>query len=352
MKIPIAIGRVTQRSDLNKTSLCGTPLLSISVLKLFLRQLLIEINFMMMNSRIPAAFVICSILFCSCKQGHKKQKKEDKQETTENVAPPIDSIHYDFSNPLNKWVLPDELIEISGIAPLEPGKILAIEDLHPLLYVIKLDSSRGTIIDTVSFHETSKEKFDMEDLALIGDTVYALWSHGAVFKIRDWKHKREVTKFKTQLSKENNTEGMAFDTVTGDLLIVCKNESEMEDEKKSTRSVFEYDVKADTLKADPFLLIKKEQFKELSGDKIDFYPSAIAVHPVTHDVYVMSTKDTKCIAQFGHDGTLKALQYLDKDMFLQPEGICFDPAGNLYISTEGKHGDPPYIYEFAELKLK
>ena len=98
------------------------------------------------------------------------------------------------------------------------------------------------------------------------------------------------------------------------------------------------------------MTINKKDFKEVAGEKIDFFPSAIAVHPVTHDIYIISTKDTKCIAQFTHDGKLKAFDYLDKDMFLQPEGICFDPQGNLYISTEGKHGVPPYIYKFAANK--
>ena len=98
------------------------------------------------------------------------------------------------------------------------------------------------------------------------------------------------------------------------------------------------------------MLINKSDFENVAGEKIDFYPAAIAVHPVTHDIFIISTKDTKCIAQFTHDGKLKAFDYLDKEMLPQPEGICFDTKGNLYISTEARHGKPPYVYEFAVKK--
>ena len=43
------------------------------------------------------------------------------------------------------------------------------------------------------------------------------------------------------------------------------------------------------------MLIHKKDFKKETGEKLDFFPSAIAVHPVTHDVYILSTKDTKCM---------------------------------------------------------
>ena len=35
------------------------------------------------------------------------------------------------------------------------------------------------------------------------------------------------------------------------------------------------------------------------------------------------------------EGTKKDLIELDDKLFLQPEGICFTPSGDLYISSEG-----------------
>ncbi|MEO8406337.1 MAG: SdiA-regulated domain-containing protein [Chitinophagaceae bacterium] len=296
-----------------------------------------------LNTLVIAFFFM---IFASC--NNSSGKKTEEVHATANGKEGAGN--FNFTKPIAKWVLPDQLKEISGIVKLDSNQIMAIEDLHAALYVLNLDDGKATIANTIPFYETAKEKIDIEDLAIVGDTVYALWSHGSLFKINDWKNAKQVTEIKTDLGKENNTEGLAYDPVTGNLLIACKNKSGEEDEKKSTRSVFEYDIKKGTLKTDPFLLIEKKDLKKMSGDDIKFYPSAIAVHPVTHDVYVLSSKDSKCIAQFTHDGKLIGFDYLNKDLLLQPEGLCFDAEGNLYISTEGKNGASPYIYEFSTKK--
>ena len=52
------------------------------------------------------------------------------------------------------------------------------------------------------------------------------------------------------------------------------------------------------------------------------------------------------MAVFSHDGVLKSYQTIDKEMMPQPEGICFSPDGKLYISSEGKKGEPGNLFEF------
>lgn len=285
------------------------------------------------------------VLIISCKE-KKENKKGDKQDAQVSLQ----TTGYDFKTPTGKWSLSDSLGEISGIVLLKNNNILAIEDLHPILYEIHLGDSVGHIINKTEFRKTTDEKFDFEDLAMIGDTVYALWSHGAVFKIIRNGQNAKAERKKTWLKKDNNTEGLAYDPVTGNLLIACKDQAGIEDAKRSDKAVFEFNVKEDSIEEKPFMVIGKKDFENVAGEKIDFYPAAIAVHPVTHDIYIISTKDTKCIAQFSHDGKLKAFDYLEKDMLAQPEGICFDASGDLYISTEARHGRPAYIYKFSSKK--
>ena len=284
------------------------------------------------------------VLIISCKE--KKESKKEKEETQVSLQ----TTGYDFKNPVGKWLLSDSLAEISGIVLLKNNNILAIEDIHPILYEIRLNDSAGIITKKTEFRKSDEEKFDFEDIAMIGDSVYALWSHGAIFKISSRKGKATSQRTKTWLRKDNNTEGLAYDPVTGNLLIACKEEAGIADAKKSDRAVFEFDTRSDSLEEKPFMMIAKKDFENIAGEKVDFYPSAIGVHPVTHDIYIISTKDTKCIAQFSHDGKLKAFDYLEKDMLPQPEGICFDANGDMYISTEARHGKPAYIYKFAEKK--
>jgi len=274
-------------------------------------------------------------------------KAESKKEEEGPKPVSLQSTGYDLLKPVKSWALSDSLAEVSGITFLKNERLIAIEDIHPILYEIKLGDSTGSIINKLEFRETDKEKFDFEDLATIGDTVYALWSHGAIFKIIKQKQKFTSERMKTWLKKENNTEGLAYDPISGNLLVACKDDAGLEDVKKTTRAIYEFDIKADSLKPDPFMLVKKNDFENVAGEKVDFYPAAIAVHPVSHDIFIVSTKDTKCIAQFSHDGKLKAFDYLEKEMLPQPEGICFDTKGDLYISTQARHGKPAYIYKFS-----
>ena len=286
-------------------------------------------------------------LHTSCSEKKENKKEETKEEVK---AASLQQTNYDLLHPAGKWILSDSLGEVSGITLLKNGKILAIEDLHPILYELKLGDGSAAIVNKTEFKQTDKEKFDFEDLAVVDDTVYALWSHGAIFKIAIKKKQATAERTKTWLRKDNNTEGLAYDPVSGNLLIACKDEPGLEAVKKSTRAIFEFDREGDSLKSDPFMLINKNDFENVAGEKIDFFPAAIAVHPVTHDIFIISTKDTKCIAQFNYDGKLKAFDFLDKEMLPKPEGMCFDGKGNLYISTEARHGKPAYIYEFGLIK--
>jgi secreted PhoX family phosphatase len=101
-----------------------------------------------------------------------------------------------------------------------------------------------------------------------------------------------------------------------------------------------------TLVQPPYMVIHAKDFEKVTSEKLDFNPSAIAVHPTTHDIYILTTKNNKGLAIFSHDGVLKSYQPIDKDLMPQPEGICFSPGGKLYISSEGKNGEPGNLFEF------
>lgn len=256
--------------------------------------------------------------------------------------------NYDLKNPDKIWKLDDSLKEISGINILENGNAVAIEDLRPIIYEIDLRADTGRIINKRTFFNSGKNKLDLEDLAVVGNDIYALWSHGVIFKIADWRTNNKSVEIDTRLSKKNNTEGMAFDQATGNLLIACKNEAGLEDEKKSTKAVYQFDPVKQQLLDAPFITINKKDFKEIASQKVAFNPSAIAINPVTGNIFIISTKDNKCVAVYTAKGKLIDFSFLDDTLMPQPEGICFDKKGNLFISTEGKGNLSPAILRFAK----
>lgn len=311
---------------------------------------MIKTNFLMQVKKMQVALIFIPVLLFSCNQTNKKLSGDNTngKNTNQQVAQPVPVSGYDLDHPQKKWQLPPALLEISGNSWIDKDHLLVIEDLHPNLYVVNLKDTSAVIDKTIPFKEDSAgKKFDVEDVVLVNNTAYALWSHGSVFKISNWQNKPQVKEVKTFLSKLNNTEGICYDPVSQNLLIACKNDADEEGEKKSTRAVYQYSIAGDSLLTEPFMLIHKKDFKNLTGEKESFYPSAIAVHPVTHDIYILSTKETKCMAVFSHDGALKSFQLIDRNLLVQPEGICFAPDGTLYISTEGKPGGAGYIFQFA-----
>lgn len=246
--------------------------------------------------------------------------------------------YYNLKKPKRTWKLPPELVEVSGNAWIDKTHLLLIEDSHPYLYLVNISNKNPVVEKTIPFQSQEKGKFDIEDVAILNDVVYALWSHGVLFKISNWNAKPEVKVIKTPLSKTNNTEGLCYDPITGNLLIACKYASGIKGADNSTKAVYQFDRFTEKINGKPFLTIHKKDFEKLTGGKLIFYPSAIAVHPVTHNIYLLSTRYNKCMAVFNRAGTLLSFQFIDKDLMPQPEGICFSPDGKLYISSEGKMG--------------
>lgn len=306
-----------------------------------------------MNRNLLTCFGFVCLLF-ACNTNNSTQKAnslivdlpQKKPADSFRINATTAGYNYDLKNPNHTWKLPGQLVEVSGNTWIDKDHLILIEDLHPNLYLVKIDDKNATLEKTIPFAVEDKEKFDIEDVTYVNNTVYALWSHGVLFKISDWQTKPQVEQIKTFLSKENNTEGLCYDPVTQKLLVACKDASNVADEKKSTKAVYAFDMAVNKLNDQPFLLIHKKDFEKVADQKLDFNPSAIAIHPVTHDIYLLSTRDNKCMAVYSHDGTLKAFQFIDKELMPQPEGICFSPEGKLYISSEGKKGGPGNLFEF------
>ena len=152
-------------------------------------------------------------------------------------------------------------------------------------------------------------------------------------------NKPQVDAIKTFLKKENNTEGLCFDPLTNKLLLACKDESDIPGEKKQSM-ISMWPI--NTLSDKPFLLIHKSDFEKVADEKLEFNPSAIAVHPVTHDIYLLSTRD-KCMAIYTPDGKLKDFQFIDKILCHSPKECTFRLMEN-FIYVQKARTVIPAIY--------
>jgi hypothetical protein len=86
-----------------------------------------------------------------------------------------------------------------------------------------------------------------------------------------------------------------------------------------------------------------KKVRRLLNDKyLECKPSAAAIHPLLHKLFVLCSVG-KTLLICSTDGKVEEAYRLDPEFFPQPEGICFSPAGDMFISNEGKKGQGTII---------
>lgn len=255
------------------------------------------------------------------------------------AAVPPDSIPYHLEQPAQIYLLNDErLRELSGISMTKQEGVLAgIADERGEVYMIDL-KQEGKITEVITF----KDKGDFEDVQMVGQCIYVIKSDGQVYEIGCWQGRKKPNTevYKTGLGKASDVEGLCYDPLRRCLLLASKGDPKND----SLRYVWAFDLHEKELLEEPVFSINPHEINRLvpygEHEKKDFFsPSAIAVHPLTGDIYVISTALKRLAILDGKTGKIKTAVALDKKHLPQPEGIAFDAQGRLYISSEGKDAE-------------
>jgi uncharacterized protein YjiK len=271
-----------------------------------------------------------------------------------------DHEYYHLENPDARYQMPDYLEEISGLSYYGKGKLACIQDEKANIYVWNLEKEK--IVDKFEFGKDA----DYEDIAVVGKTAYILRNNGNIYRIDDFKHKdRKVHTYKTPLKEKNNTEGLAYDPLSNTLLVACKGSPSIDEENpyKGYKAIYKFDLEEEELITKPYFLIDLERldsyinqsaFARFSAriakklhiieSETSFMPSGLAIHPLHGDIYIISSVG-KLLIILNRKGKVLDVKELDPKEFRQPEGICFSPAGDMFISNEGQ-GGKGYILEF------
>jgi len=258
---------------------------------------------------------------------------------------------YDLKRPDEKHFLPYVLSEISGLT--HTGKsLLAVDDETGKIFEYDLRTRK--IVHSIEFGKPG----DYEGVELVQDKIFVLESDGDLYSFPFSTSKKEKPKkFENKLSRKNDTEGLGYDPYLNRLLIVCKEEGEVDGNGVKGRAVYTYDLKTEKLSNDPLFSIrikdlisfwKENKPLDYEESRIKFKPSAIAYHPLEEAFYLLSSVG-KLLVVVNRDGTIKATYPLSPSVLGQPEGICFARNGDMYISSEGE-GDKGYILKFSMSK--
>lgn len=273
--------------------------------------------------------------------------------------------HPDFPYRLNEpdavFEMPDELREISGLSLCDDGEhLVAHNDEEGIIFV--LSKATGKVEKKIVFWDEG----DYEGIEVVGQDAFVIKSNGNIYQVRNFltDEHPQTTKHSSFLNKENDVEGLGYDASRHTLLVGCKGKGVDEEGSKRKKAIYAFSLDNMQMQSKPVYVLELKDIQYLlehypegaahkkicetfapGTDEMRFNPSAIAVHPLNGNIYLTSSTG-KMLMVMDANGRLLFIEKLDKSIHRQPEGLCFDKDGTLYIANEGKDGKGR-IYRFA-----
>jgi hypothetical protein len=234
------------------------------------------------------------------------------------------------------WNMPNELREISGIALLDSTRVATIEDTRGTIFIYNLTDEK--IEKQIQFGKQG----DYEGIAYAQGSYFVLRSDGYLFEVNE--QGKVLHEYDLPLNDKDDTESL-FYNAPNNRLLVGQKEGGKDVIKKG---IFAFDLKTRQFNDDPVYSFdpnvsfcdsvpasngeKKGGASKGNAGKI-VKPSDIAIHPITHEIFVVDGPNQRVLV-LSPEGTPLYFLKLDKT-FEQAEGLMFSPSGDLFISTEG-----------------
>jgi uncharacterized protein YjiK len=238
------------------------------------------------------------------------------------------NVPYQFDNPTRTLKLSPQLKEISALTVMDDKHVATVQDEKGEVFILSLET--GEIVDQKYFGN----KGDYEGIEQVGDRLYVMRSDATIYELKDeGKKEYKSKKFDTKLGASKcNAEGLGTDGKR--LILVCKNTN-----SKKHNEVYTVDVSQEKLSKKPmFELNPTEVYKGKS-----LKPSALAVHPITGNIVLLSSK-LQVLLSYDKAGKLVSSWDFNELQLEQPEGLAFMPNGDMIISSEGGVGPPLLVY--------
>ena len=164
----------------------------------------------------------------------------------------------------------------------------------------------------------------------MGDTIFLLDSNGKLYQFREGANRGHVeySVHDTELGKECEFEGLAYDSTINSLLLACKNVGEKK--LKDHLVIYRYRLGEDGGDRISHISTSVEALLLEHGWK-DLSPTGIDVDPLSGN-YVLTTAE-RVLLIVSPDGSILAVRELPKSHD-QPEGIAITRDSILIIGDE------------------
>jgi len=242
--------------------------------------------------------------------------------TGKSFVPAIEGYH---DKQREVFVLPDELLEISGLTHLEGDRFAAVNDEKGDLLFIDLRTGSAEA-------HRFKGKGDYEEIVSTDTAFYILESNGNIVEVT--APFTDGVTYKPKFKGKIEFESMVWYKKLNKLVIITKEQRK----KRPVISAFSFDLSSKQFDPEPFFeLALKEVITKLSNYNSECKPSSAALHPENGRLYILASVG-KLILECSPEGKLIKIYKINPTHFPQPEGISFADNGDMYISNEGLEG--------------
>jgi uncharacterized protein YjiK len=264
------------------------------------------------------------------------------------AAPEGALARYGLSGP-PAWrvTLPAELREVSGLAVTADGRLFAHGDEEAVIYQLEprtgktvkrfgLEPGAG-VPDLGKKSKDGRVAGDFEDIAIVGDRFFLVTSNAVLLEFSEGATGARVpfTAHTTGLGDTCEVEGLAHDTASGALLMLCK---EMRQKAARDRvEIHAWSLAERRLHPEPRLTVPYSELSRATGVRA-FNGSALAFTPGGRSLALIAGPQ-RAFAEITLEGRAVGGGRLDRAGLPQPEGIAFLPDGTLLISSEGGRGE-------------
>lgn len=282
--------------------------------------------------------MLAGITGCFSITDKPQQTKEQMPPKTEKII--VSPTGYNLSSPDRIIKLPTALREISGITFTDSKTLACVQDENGLIFLV--DIEKGEMKSYFSFNSNG----DYEGIAYTGTNIYVLKSNGNIYQVSFSGSSGRTRKILKADIDEADFEGLCFDRKNNRLLLVPKNNPLEDSDSKNRHPGYSLDLKTEAVTLSPVLYFDRKAIKEFAKkndiEDADFKPSAISIHPVTGDLFVLSAS-SRMLFIFSPGGTIRHIEKLDRDIFNMPEGLAFLPGGDMFVSNEGGENTPTIL---------
>jgi uncharacterized protein YjiK len=237
-----------------------------------------------------------------------------------------------------KIILDKKLNETSGLFHLQnENAMITVADNKQKIYRITQD---GKVNDY--FEQDFGPEEDYEDVVQVDSSVYVLISNGTIVEVRPSDSGLHTATYPFWSTGKDDFETLYYDPASNGLIIMCKNcESER---GKNIRTAYRFDLSGKQFEKAPFYTISSKEVKNsLKDGKVDFEPSAAAIHPLENRLYILASAGNLLVVT-DLKGAVQQVFRLNPTLYPQAEGITFAPNGDMYVTNEAKLGKPTLLY--------